>query len=143
MVARSDYAACAGDQSNDQWGSGPATLDAAAALTSGKGWPVMGAKDNPATGISYLRSEVIMAWITDGTSNTYMLGEKYLNPDSYYNGDDGGDNENAFIGYDNDMFRVTYCPDPPLDPNYISVYTPAQDTPGAANDVRFGSRPRQ
>ena len=34
----------------------------------------------PATGISYLRSKVTIAWISDGTSNTYMVGEKYLEP---------------------------------------------------------------
>ena len=44
------------------------------------------AVSTPATGMSYLRSRVTMADITDGTSNTYMLGEKYLTPDNYYNG---------------------------------------------------------
>ena len=49
---------------------------------------------NPATGISYLRSRVKMIDITDGTSNTYLLGEKYLTPDNYLNGVDPADNEN-------------------------------------------------
>jgi prepilin-type processing-associated H-X9-DG protein len=130
MVARSDYAACAGDQSSNQMDAGPATLDEAATRT----WPKMGSKDYPATGISYLRSEVIMAWISDGTSSTYMLGEKYLNPDSYYNGDDYSDDECAFIGYDDDMFRVTYCESAS---DYSHV--PIQDSPGIANYARFGS----
>jgi prepilin-type N-terminal cleavage/methylation domain-containing protein/prepilin-type processing-associated H-X9-DG protein len=134
MVSRSDYAACAGDQSSNQYDAGPETLDAAALLTKNNTWPKLGSKDNPATGISYLRSEVIMAWITDGTSNTYMLGEKYLNPDSYYNGDDYSDDECAFIGYDDDMYRVTYC-----DNAQDYSHTPMQDTPGIVSTSRFGS----
>ena len=44
--------------------------------------------------------------IIDGTSNTYMLGEKYLMPDYYFNGQDAADNETMYAGYDNDISRV-------------------------------------
>jgi hypothetical protein len=82
------------------------------------------------TGISYERSQVKIANITDGTSNTYLLGEKYLDPDYYFNGLDGGDNECATIGYDNDEYRCGY-----------SGYNPAilPDTPGVVDQARFGS----
>jgi prepilin-type N-terminal cleavage/methylation domain-containing protein/prepilin-type processing-associated H-X9-DG protein len=141
MVARSDYAACAGDSSHNQWDAGPATLADAALWTKNfpNGSPTWGnlekkGTEYTATGISYLRSQVAMSWITDGVSNTYMLGEKYLNPDNYLNGEDGGDNESMYVGYDNDTCRVTYCPDPPS-----PTHTPLQDTPAVTSDVRFGS----
>jgi len=90
------------------------------------------------TGISYLRSEVTIAMITDGTSNTYMLGEKYINPDHYLDGLDGGDNETMYCGYNSDMFRTTWYDGK----NAATAYTPMQDTPGwSASDIGniFGS----
>ena len=63
-------------------------------MTQNKSWPNL---DQPgtlytATGISYLRSQVTVAMVTDGLSNTYMVGEIYLDADSYVNGYDGTDN---------------------------------------------------
>ena len=134
MGARADYAACAGDQISNQWGSGPSTIAAANQLTAANGWPMDVAKQS--TGICYLRSEVTLGMITDGTSNTYMLGEKYVNPDHYLDGLDGGDNENMYCGYNSDLFRVT-CYAPANSPPIIDV--PMQDTPGYDNDAIFGS----
>jgi prepilin-type N-terminal cleavage/methylation domain-containing protein/prepilin-type processing-associated H-X9-DG protein len=130
VCARSDYAACVGDPNNDQWDGGPTTLADAASRTASNSWPNL---DRPgtgytATGISYLRSQVTVAMVTDGLSSTYMFGEKYLGPDWYYNGDDGADNEEMYQGYDNDIYRSTYSP-----------YTPMQDTAGISDGLRFGS----
>jgi prepilin-type processing-associated H-X9-DG protein len=75
-----------------------------------------------------------MSWITKGTSGTYMLGEKYLNPDDYSTGLDWGDNESAYNGFDNDLYRLTYyAGESP--PSHI----PIQDTPGLPDYERFGS----
>ena len=41
-----------------------------------------------ATGVMYPASKTTMAQITDGASNTYLFGEKYLSPDQYYQGAD-------------------------------------------------------
>jgi prepilin-type processing-associated H-X9-DG protein len=136
MAARADYAACAGDQSSNQWGPGPGTFAEANQLTATNGWPADVARLS--TGISYLRSEVTIAMITDGTSNTYMLGEKYINPDHYLDGLDGGDNETMYCGYNSDMFRTTWYDGK----NAATAYTPMQDTPGwSASDIGniFGS----
>ena len=40
-----------------------------------------------------------MASITDGTSNTYLLGEKYLIPDNYFDGEEATDNNPVYAGY--------------------------------------------
>jgi prepilin-type N-terminal cleavage/methylation domain-containing protein/prepilin-type processing-associated H-X9-DG protein len=147
-VARGDYAACAGDQMYGYVGgfAGPSSLSEAATWTAdypakSPTWPNCDKKwtSDTATGISYLRSEISVARVSDGTSNTYMLGEKNLDPDSYVNGADGADNESQFAGYDNDTYRTTYCPDPPLDANYIPDHTPWQDTPGVRTEFAFGS----
>jgi prepilin-type processing-associated H-X9-DG protein len=66
--------------------------------------------------------------ITDGASNTYYAGEKYLNPDNYFNGNDPADNETAYSGWDNDLYR-----------DASNSWTPTQDTPGNTNSHSFGS----
>jgi prepilin-type processing-associated H-X9-DG protein len=71
--------------------------------------------NDPSTGISFQRSEVSIAQILDGTSRTYCIGEKFMRPDRYETGNDGGDNETWCTGYNNDNFRSTFAP-------------PAQDT---------------
>jgi prepilin-type N-terminal cleavage/methylation domain-containing protein/prepilin-type processing-associated H-X9-DG protein len=133
LVARSDYAACAGDQPNNQTDAGPAPSN---------GFPSpppnieRDSSGHPfATGICYAVSQVTVAMITDGTSNTYMLGEKYVDADHYYDGLDGGDNETLYCGYNSDMFRTTWYDGS----NAATAYTPRQDTAGYQFGIAFGS----
>jgi prepilin-type N-terminal cleavage/methylation domain-containing protein/prepilin-type processing-associated H-X9-DG protein len=86
-----------------------------------------------ATGVVYVGSMVRMADIKDGASNTYLTGEKYLDPDFYETGEDQGDNECAMIGFNEDNARWS-----------VTAYTsnllpPAQDTPGSTSEGGFGS----
>ncbi len=53
-------------------------------------------------GISYQKSTVRIARITDGTSKTALVGEKYLNPDHYFDGAYTADDQCLFSGHDND-----------------------------------------
>ncbi len=80
-------------------------------------------------GVSGERSEVQPAHIRDGTTNTYLAGEKYLNPNHYHTGRDGADNNSPYQGHDWDVNRWTR-----LD------LVPRQDTPGVDTmSSRFGS----
>jgi prepilin-type processing-associated H-X9-DG protein len=123
VLARSDYAVNYGDDLTG-WFQGGADLTTAATLTTTNTW----ANVKDVNGICFLRSQIGIQDITDGTSNTYMLGEKYLNPDSYYNGADEADNESMYAGCDNDNQRTTYITSPP-----------AQEQPGYADQYLFGS----
>ena len=52
----------------------------------------------PPNGITYEKSQVQSAHVRDGMSNTYMLGEKYLDLNHYTTGLDPGDDESAYGG---------------------------------------------
>ena len=80
-----------------------------------------------ATGVSYVRSQIKMAHITDGPSQTYLIGERSENPDYYLTGTNCDDDQGWSQGYDFDTFRWTYG-------------TPQQDIPGYGGcGVIFGS----
>jgi len=98
--ARSDYAVNAGHNGPLNHG-GPATL---AAGDTTHAWPSW---TDSLTGISTLRSQWAEAHVLDGASNTYMVGEKYIMPENYYNGHDAADNLSMYQGYDWDVNRWT------------------------------------
>lgn len=62
---------------------------------------------NALTGISYERSDISIKRVTDGTSKTYMIGERYIPAAQYDTGDDSGDNETWCTGFNNDNYRKT------------------------------------
>lgn len=100
---KTDYAANCGDHSTVQFGRGPADLAEGddPAYWSGLSPPNY-------TGISFLRSQVTMADVRDGSSNTILIGEKYLRPDDYTTGSAPGDNWPLFQGFDGDSFCSGY-----------------------------------
>ncbi|MDY0168189.1 MAG: DUF1559 domain-containing protein [Thermoguttaceae bacterium] len=124
LGAMTDYAINAGDHLDRKLTPGPASIAAGDALKPGE-WTDMSDRN----GISHQRSQVTVAEIRDGTSNTYLIGEKYLNPDHYTTGKDGGDNENLYVGVDNDHYRFTH----------VSFGSPRQDQPGPSLVDIFGS----
>jgi prepilin-type N-terminal cleavage/methylation domain-containing protein/prepilin-type processing-associated H-X9-DG protein len=142
MVARSDYAACTGDMLWDEFCYAPD-------IATGDGWvncPPGGAGScsscwrNPVdfTGVCFQRSEVKPSQVIDGMNQTILIGEKYLNPDNYFTGADPSDNENMYVGYDNDMYRTAYY-DRTQGDSTSNGYPPMQDQPGNQNTFRFGS----
>ncbi len=103
MVSRSDYAANVGDNPIFSVGAGPSSTSAG---DSGYNWPTDTAVNGSGmTGICYLRSQVTQAAITDGSSNTYLAGERYLDPNHYEDGLDPADTLCALAGWSNDLYR--------------------------------------
>jgi prepilin-type N-terminal cleavage/methylation domain-containing protein len=118
-MARTDYAGNCGDQLYAEINGGPTTY--AQADSGTYNWfPGIHARTDytrkdglyGANGVIIRHGSIRMADILKGTSNTYMIGEKFLPPNKYEpsvgNLSDGGDNENMYCGYDNDVERVTY-----------------------------------
>jgi prepilin-type N-terminal cleavage/methylation domain-containing protein/prepilin-type processing-associated H-X9-DG protein len=120
LLGKTDYAANCGDSQQDQFYGGPSSYAEAPSFA----WPAT----DMLTGVSFMRSEVRAADITDGLSSTYFAGEKYINPQNYSTGKDLGDNEDTFTGFDNDLYRTA-----PLN------YPPMLDKLGVDNTFGFGS----
>jgi hypothetical protein len=105
-VAKSDYAVSEGDYITDTR-EGPATLQ------EGDSGAYAWKDTSLATGICFQRSEVRPADITDGLSNTYMIGEKYVNYKHYDTADDLGHDQCMYTGVDVDINR--WVLNPPLE----------------------------
>jgi prepilin-type N-terminal cleavage/methylation domain-containing protein/prepilin-type processing-associated H-X9-DG protein len=106
MGAKCDYAVNAGNQNRQQC---PATC------VAGDPTPARGPNEGATTppqmpvlenGISYRVSKTRLAQVTDGTSQTLCVGEKFL---TIYDGNDTVDNENLYCGYVNDLYRSTHA----------------------------------
>lgn len=118
MVGRLDYAANAGSQAANELSGGPATV--AAGLES---------FDPPTkqyTGLFFVKSQIKIGQLEDGTSKTYLVGEKYLDPTHYTTGGDPADNENWCTGFNNDNHRTGANP-------------PMRDRVGVRSTTAFGS----
>ncbi|GIW97436.1 MAG: prepilin-type N-terminal cleavage/methylation domain-containing protein [Pirellulaceae bacterium] len=132
-TVRGDYAVNAGDGAPDpqqliSWPlnfPGPDDVQEANRLARTRQWP-----KPPAdwSGISWLARSVRMAQVTDGTSHTFLFGEKYVMRDAYHTGFDWGDNEPLYGGFNNDNHRSTH-PHWPL----------KRDTVGEISIGSFGS----
>jgi prepilin-type N-terminal cleavage/methylation domain-containing protein len=110
--ARSDYAANGGtvpfdpndpNNANGLGYLGPATL---ADALSKPTFAYTANYDN-VKGVIFCGSMIRFIDIRGGTSHTLMIGEKYLNRDDYFSGDDKGDNECLYIGDNPDVTRWT------------------------------------
>ncbi len=77
-------------------------------------------------GISYRMSRVREVFVGDGMSNTYLLGEKYVDAGLYDLGSDDGDSMPMMVGYSSDNVRW-------------GVDAPQQDARRQSHAAVFGS----
>jgi Protein of unknown function (DUF1559) len=63
---------------------------------------------------------------TDGTSSTYLIGERNINPDHYATGSASDDDQNYQVGWDRDVLRWGRY----LDRNNVANIVPIRDSPG-------------
>jgi len=121
VIGRTDYAINAGDTLPGTPNKGPSTIAAGMAQTD---W-------GPAAnlnGISYLRSQVQPAQVLDGISYTYLIGERYVNPDGMFSGAPADDDQGWNQGWDWDTIRWAN-----------ESWVPRRDRPGYNNVYIFGS----
>jgi prepilin-type N-terminal cleavage/methylation domain-containing protein len=117
LTNRSDYKMNGGSV-QVLWGVGPTLADA----TAGNDFTSM----STTNGLVAQRSEIRAAHVRDGMTNTYLIGEKYLDPANYATGLDRSDDHSMFAGGDLGTVGWTHVP-------------PAQDVRGDVNTARFGS----
>ncbi|MDO4583473.1 MAG: DUF1559 domain-containing protein [Planctomycetia bacterium] len=104
--AKNDYVANFGTQclNPDDSAETIGNYSAANTKTSNNTW-----KNAQDTGVIFFHSKVTLGEIRDGTTNTYLLGEKYMNPSKYDSTSvDPGDNETLYSGACNDVLRGGY-----------------------------------
>jgi prepilin-type N-terminal cleavage/methylation domain-containing protein len=123
--AKTDYSANCGDQNRNEINGGPGagttSVNAAFVVTA-----------NLENGISYRCSKVKINDVLDGTMHTIAVGEKYLAVRRWETGADGADNENMYVGYDNDIYRSTNITN-------TTYFPPRQDNVSTANHFSYGS----
>lgn len=100
VASRTDYAVCAGDAIINTPAGPPSTNPSD---LQSYAWPPW----RDATGVGYVRTTIRMAEVTDGTSNTALVGEKYLSRLHYLDGVSLGDDQPAYLGDDADNRRWT------------------------------------
>jgi prepilin-type N-terminal cleavage/methylation domain-containing protein len=107
FFARSDYKANLGDVFV-YWGEGPPPTKAA----KGEGFLVFKIDEELAgpdvvTGVVMQRRPITFAQVSDGLSQTYFAGEKFLPQDQYKNGSNPMDDQSCWNGDDMDMMAST------------------------------------
>jgi prepilin-type N-terminal cleavage/methylation domain-containing protein/prepilin-type processing-associated H-X9-DG protein len=131
MVMRNDYRVNAGNTfANDL--EGPSLGQSMAAYVQSLNPPRPIDSFYEQNGICFRQSIIRIKDVLDGTSNTAMVGEKYLNPDRYEDGNDRADDQSIFTGHDRDNSGYT---------GNGGNLAPQLDSPnpGGDNGYRFGS----
>ncbi len=137
-AGRTDYGTVGGNQTNSaEFNDGPTVAEAATPASLEAYWsPPSGRGRNwnqlpRFNGVIYARSQTRLIELRRGTSNTFLIIEKYIPTNLYHTGTDPGDNECMYTGFNNDISRSTF--DPPLRDQNTAVLNPTRRT------LRIGS----
>jgi prepilin-type N-terminal cleavage/methylation domain-containing protein/prepilin-type processing-associated H-X9-DG protein len=140
QVGRTDYVASGGDTFYSAWCERvPDTLASGDAMTDADWQPLQGYFT---TGVVFRHSQVKLIDVKDGASNTYLAGEKYINPDHYLDGVSVSDNVAWDMGWTNDIVRWSGridSPSPGDKGHAFADYRPLQDSPGLELYMIYGS----
>jgi type II secretory pathway pseudopilin PulG len=120
-LAPSDYAANVGDQKPGLYGTGPQSLSLGD--SAGYIW-----QNSVHTGVVFRRSEIRSGEVADGTSATYLVGEKFLAVNHYATGEGTNDNQGLYVGADRDTLCSTH-----------NDFRPRRDANNVSSDHTFGS----
>jgi hypothetical protein len=137
LVARSDYAGCVGNGGFTEYFGGPGTnyttrVDKGPFHSLGDPYGLgVGATSwayGDCTGVVFECAQITSAEIPNGMGNVIFCGEKYVSPDDYtgIGINYAAENENMYVGMDNDISRSTNA-------------RPAQDRAGYGSVTAFGS----
>jgi len=140
QVGRCDYAANGGYLDTFGCYSGPATLAEGDNRTTQQ-WNAIGTAHTEG-GVVGIHKMVKLADITDGTSNTYLVGERYICPDHYHSGMDGDDDQSWDSGVDVDNTRWTAMlpsDEQHTNPARREIFLPLTHQVGYDNHLIFGS----
>jgi prepilin-type N-terminal cleavage/methylation domain-containing protein len=98
-------------------------------LTEVTNWPPLDSQ----SGVNFIGADIKISQIKDGTTSTYMVGEKFLDPVAYSDSwANGGHNHSYFQGFDWDVHRWASDFED-------SMWLPLPDTPGTDIYEMFGS----
>ena len=138
LAARTDYGANSGDADwSEPYSPEPANEEA---VLSGSHEMPQASVVRTYNGVCYEGSMIPIGKIIDGTSKTYMVGEKYLNPDNYATGRDPSDDWSMYSGHQDDNHRVSGKPKPDGTCTAAgSCWLPLRDRPGLTNRTSYGS----
>ena len=107
----------------------------------------VGGNRNPGymTGVICFHSEIKPSQVSDGTSKTYLIGEKYMSPAGYEDNSllpshaANGDNKSLYSGYEEDNERIAYNKEAgqSTSPNDPDFFQPSQDANVTSGDVEI------
>jgi hypothetical protein len=134
-MARGDYAANMGAGLAPLFyasGGSPGSMSEGD-LMSEKAWQT--SFGPPPDGLIFRRSRSRQKDVTDGTTNTYLLGEKFVDPAKLVVGTSDDDDQSLYSGHDRDVVRVGFVP-PYRD---VAGFDPSQVSGSFPPPIAFGS----